>query len=203
MAYRDAQAALKALYAMAVTQGGYFTTKQAGNAGYTKQHIDYHVSVGNFERVKRGLFRLPTIPRDEHDEFIRLSLWSRGRDDAPQAVVSHESALALHELSDMLPGKVHLTVPRSFRKQPPRNCQLHKGELGPKDVLARSGFRVTTPLRTLIDVAADSTVPTEQLELAIQDAVDKGMVTRRKLKDAAAQAGPDRRLNAAAQKALG
>jgi len=202
MTYRDAQSALKTLYAVAVTQGGYFTTKQAGTAGYTKQHIDYHVSAGNFERVERGLFRLPTIPMNEHDEFIRLSLWSRGRDDVPQAVVSHESALALHDLSDMLPGKVHLTVPRTFRKEPPRNCQLHKGELAPKDVVARSGFRVTTPLRTLIDVAAGDTVPTEQLELAVKDAVDKGMVTRRKLSDAAAQAGSDSRLNAVVQAVL-
>ena len=96
--------------------------------------------------------------------------------------MSHGSALALHDLSDLLPGKVHLIVPRTFRKQPPRNSQLHRGQLGPKDVLARSGFRVTRPLRTLIDVAAENTVPAEQLELAVQDAVDKGMVTRRKLK---------------------
>ncbi len=203
MAYRDTKQALRDLTELATTQGGYFTAKQAEKAGYDYPHLTYHIERGNFERVDHGLYRIPTIPRDEHDEFIRLSLWSRGRDDVPQAVVSHESALALHELSDMLPGKVHLTVPRTFRKQPPRNCQLHKGELGPKDVLARSGFRVTTPLRTLIDVAAENTVPTEQLELAVQDAVDRGMVTRRKLKDAAAQSGSNSRLNAAAQKALG
>lgn len=203
MIYRNAQAARKALYAVAATQGGYFTTKQAGAAGYTKQHIDYHVSVGNFERVERGLFRLPTIPRDEHDEFIRLSLWSRGRDDVPLAVVSHESALALHDLSDIVPGKVHLTVPRTFRKEPPSNCELHRGQLTAKECATRNGFRVTTPLRTLIDVAAKNTVPGEQLELAVQDAVDKGMVTIRKLKDAAAQAGADTRLHAIVQKALG
>lgn len=203
MAYRDTKQALRDLTELATAQGGYFTAKQAEKAGYDYPHLAYHIDRGNFERIDHGLYRIPTIPRDEHDEFIRLSLWSRSRDDAPQAVVSHESALALHDLSDMLPGKVHLTVPRSFRKQSPRNCQLHKGELGPKDVLARSGFRITTPLRTLIDVAADSTVPTEQLELAVRDAVDKGMVTRRKLKDAAAQAGPDSRFLAAAQKVLG
>jgi hypothetical protein len=102
----------------------------------------------------------------------------------------------------MLPGKVHLTVPRTFRKQPPSNCELHRDQLTAKDCVARSGFRVTTPLRTLIDIAAENTVPGEQLELAVKDAVDKGMVTLRKLKDAAAQAGTVRRLNAAVQKAL-
>lgn len=59
---------------MATTQGGYFTAKQAGEVGYTKQHIAYHVAAGKFGRVERGLFRLPTIPMDVYDEFIRLSL---------------------------------------------------------------------------------------------------------------------------------
>ncbi len=199
---RDAQSALRALYDVAAAQGGYFTAKQAARVGYAKQHIAYHVAAGNFERIERGLFRLPTIPRSEHDEFIRLSLWSRGRDDVPQATVSHESALALHELCDVLPGKVHLTVPRTFRKQPPANCRLHRGRLAPVDTSARSGFRVTTPLRTLIDVAAEDTVPAEQLELAVREAFDKGMVTLRRIKDAAQQAGPDRRLRDAVEKAL-
>lgn len=202
MSYRDAQSALRALYEVAAAQGGYFTAKQAGGVGYTKQHIAYHVAAGNFERVERGLFRLPTIPMDEYDEFIRLSLWSRGRDDVPQAVVSHESSLALHELSDVLPGKVHLTVPRTFRKQPPSNCQLHRGQIDSGDTSARDGFLVTTPLRTLVDVATENTVSTEQLELAVREAVDKGMVTLNSIKQAAAQAGSGSRLQAAVEKAL-
>ena len=202
MNYRDAQSALRALYEVAATQGGYFTAKQAAEVGYTKQHVAYHVAAGNFVRVERGLFRLPTIPVDECDEFIRLSLWSRGRDDVPQAVISHESALALHELSDMLPGKVHLTVPRTFRKQPPGNCQLHRGQLDAGDTAARNGFRVTTPLRTLIDVAAENTVPTEQLELAVRDAIDKGMVTVRRIKEAADGAGDNGRLQVIVERVL-
>lgn len=201
--YRDTKQALRSLTGLATSQGGYFTAKQAEKAGYGYPHLTYHIDRGNFERVGRGLYRIPTVPRDEHDEFIRLSLWSRGRDDVPRAVVSHTSALALHDLSDMLPGRVHLTVPRGFRKQPPGNCQLHRGPLGPDDVVARNGFRVTTPRRTLIDVAAERTVPGEQLELAVQEAFDKGMVSRRRLQDAAAEVGADSRLNAVVQKALG
>lgn len=203
MAYRNSKQALRDLTELATTQGGYFTAKQAEKAGYDYSHLTYHIDRGNFERIDHGLYRIPTIPLNENDEFIRLSLWSRGRDDVPQAVVSHESAIALHELSDMLPGKVHLTVPPTFRKKPPGNCRLHKGRLEARDYLLRNGFRVTTPLRALIDVAAEKTVPSEQLELAVKDAVDKGIVALRKLKDAAAQAGTDSRLNATVRKALG
>ena len=107
----------EALFALATSQGGYFTTKQAKEAGYGYKHLDYHETAGNFERVHHGLYRLPTVPISDHDEFIRLSLWSRNQKDEPQAVVSHESALVLHELSEVLPGKIHLTVPPRFRKR--------------------------------------------------------------------------------------
>ena len=80
MPYRDTQTARRALYRTAARQGGYFTAKQAQAAGYPKQHVAYHAMVGNFERVERGLFRLPSVPPSEHDDLIRLSLWSRGRE---------------------------------------------------------------------------------------------------------------------------
>ena len=116
MPYRDNQQALRALYAVATTQGGYFTAKQAGGAGYGIRHLDYHAKTGNFERISHGLYRLPTIPLSEHDDLIRLSLWSRDRSDRPQAVASHITALELHHLSDVLPTKIHLTVPRPSEK---------------------------------------------------------------------------------------
>jgi hypothetical protein len=95
MKYRDTHESLKALYALAATQGGYFTAKQAAAAGYDYSHLAYHLEAGNFERASHGLYRLPTIPTGEHDDLIRLSLWSRDRQDEPQAVVSHASALYL------------------------------------------------------------------------------------------------------------
>ena len=194
MAYRDTQQALRALTAVAATQGGYFTAQQAEQAGYDFNHLTYHVSRANFERVGRGLYRMPTIPLSEHDDLIRLTLWSRGRDDAPQAVVSHESALSLHELSDILPGRVHLTVPRSFRRNAPPECALHKGDLTEKDSTAWGAFRVTTPLRTLVDVASENSVPTEQLERAVRDALERGLVVLSKLRVAAKAAGQHSRL---------
>lgn len=194
MAYRDTQKALHALTAVAAVQGGYFTAQQAEQAGYEFNHLTYHVNRGNFERVGRGLYRIPTIPLSEHDDLIRLTLWSRGRDDVPQAVVSHESALSLHELSDMLPGKVHLTVPRSFRRPAPPECVLHKDDLADTDSTAWGAFRVTTPLRTLTDVASKGAVPTEQLERAVRDALESGLVVRSKLRTAAEAADPHSRL---------
>ena len=117
---RSRKDAALALAALAHEQGGYFTTKQAIQAGYGYKHLDYHETAGNFERVAHGLYRLPTVPPAELDDLIRLILWSRNQKYVPQAVVSHESALILHDLTELLPDRVHLTVPATFRKRAPR-----------------------------------------------------------------------------------
>ena len=179
MKYRDTQRARWALHAVATTQGGYFTARQADEAGYGNRHLDYHTGAGNFERVGRGLYRLPTIPLDEHDELIRLNLWSRDGCDQPQAVASHDTALAFHQLSDVLPVQLHLTVPPSFRKASPSDMVvLHRAVLAPDDVQEAAGFRVTSPGRTLLDVAGDPSFSREQLDKALADAVARGLVQR-------------------------
>ncbi len=183
----------RSLFSKALEQGGYFTAKQAREAGYDYPHLDYHVSTGNFERVEHGLYRLTSLPPGEHDDLVRLTLWSRNRQDEPQAVASHESALALHELSELLPTKIHLTVPPTFRKDPPEGCVLHRARFAPKDIEERAGFRVTVPLRTLLDVAAGG-VPEEQLQKAVADALARGLVRRNKLLETAKKSPRSQRL---------
>lgn len=180
---RSTRDSARLLASVARGQEGYFTAKQAIEAGYNYPHLEYHVTAGNFERVEHGLYRLSNVPPGENDDLVRLSLWSRNQKDEPQAVASHETALVLHDLTDLLPGTIHLTVPRSFRKAPPEGCVLHKAALLPAEVEERAGFRVTTPLRTLID-AATGGVSTEQLEKAVSDALARGLVRRKMLEDA-------------------
>lgn len=182
---RSTREASRALSVIASSQGGYFTTKQAREAGYGYKHLDYHETAGNFDRVEHGLYRLPTVPHSEHDKLIRLTLWSRNRNDEPQAVVSHESALVLHDLSELLPGEIHLTVPLKFRKAAPSGCILHRAILSDRDVEERAGFWVTSVLRTLLD-AAEGDVSEEQLEKGVFDALARGLV-RRKALDVAAR----------------
>jgi hypothetical protein len=190
---RSSRDAGRSLFSKALEQGGYFTAKQARKAGYDYSHLDYHVSAGNFERVAHGLYRLTNLPPGEHDDLVRLTLWSRDRQDEPQAVVSHESALVLHELSELLPAEIHLTVPPAFRKEPPAGCVLHKARLTPKDIEERAGFRVTVPLRTMLDVAA-SRVPKVQLQKAVADALARGLVRRKQFLEAAKKSPRSQRL---------
>jgi len=152
------------------------------------------VKAGNFERVERGLFRLPTVALSEYDDLIRLSLWSRGRDDRPQAVVSQETALGVHGLGELLPKHTHLTVPRSFRKKAPARCLPHKADLASDEAEQREGFRVTKPLRTLVDVAGTERVSQDQLNQIVAQALSEGLVRRAKLDAVVRQEPPHSRL---------
>jgi hypothetical protein len=118
--------------------------------GGEDEHL--RVSLGQVQPL-RQFYRLTSLPPGEHDDLVRLALWSRNRQDEPQAVVSHESALVLHDLSELLPAEIHLTVPPTFRKEPPAGCVLHRGRLAPKDIEERAGFQVTVPLRSATSAA--------------------------------------------------
>lgn len=195
MSYRPAKAAFRKLFALAQSQGGYFTAKQAAEIGYSYPHLDYHVGAGNFERVGHGIYRLPEIALNEHDDLIRLAFWSRDRNDHPQVVASHQTALTVHDLSDLLPSKIHLTVPKTFRKKAPKGVVLHRSTLAPTDIDEREGFMVTTPLRTILDIASDEGVSEEHLRKAIVEALDRGLVRRSSLTAVARKPSPASRLS--------
>jgi len=193
---RDSQENARALYQVAAAQGGYFTAAQARQAGYAYSQQHFHVSRGNWLKIERGLFRLRDFPSREREDLIRWSLWSRNQKGVPQAVVSHDTALTVHDLSDVMPARVHLTVPPGFRKKVPPGCVLYKATLVSKDVEPRTGYRVTTPLRTILDVA-DSTLSPEHLNRAVRDALERGLVRRRTLETAPCTPDARRRLDQA------
>jgi predicted transcriptional regulator of viral defense system len=128
------------------------------------------------------LFRLGRYPEGKDEDLVRLYLWSRDREGEPQAIFSHETALRLHCLSDLMQEKVHLSVPKGFRKRPPRGVVLHKTDLPEADSEDWDGFRATTPLRTILDVARSCEVSPEHLESAVREAVARGLVRRKRLR---------------------
>ncbi|MEW6232663.1 MAG: hypothetical protein AB1566_10175 [Chloroflexota bacterium] len=104
------------------------------------------------------------------------------------AVVSHESALDLLGLSDVIPDAVHLTVPRSKRHLPLLpGAMIHttSRKLRPGDRIVRDGVSLTSAARTILDATEAGTAP-EQIEMAVVQAIERGLVTKQQLlKDAA------------------
>lgn len=166
------------LFARAAEQAGYFTAAQAKAIGYSYQAQAHHVGAGNWLRIDRGLFRLAEWVPDLHDYLARWALWSKGR-----GVVSHETALSVHSIGEFESRRVDLTVPPGFTMRD-RAVKLHYADLPPSDVLQYTGFRITNPTRSIIDVA--SLAPDEeQLDRAIAEAKERGMISIRTLRSRA------------------
>lgn len=196
MAYQSGKPIQREIAALAARQGGYFTARQAEELGYERRRLAYHVAAGNFERVDRGLYRLPALPLSEHDDLVRATFWSRDIDDKPQATVSHRTALALHGLSDLFAGAIHLTVPPGFRKRPPKGWVLHRAKLANTEREEREGYWITTPLRTLLDASSSDDVGDDELAKAVDDAIEQGIVNHKKLAQAATKSATKRLLRA-------
>ena len=126
--HREAQ---RRLFEIAEAQQGFFTTKQAKAAGFAENTHSYHVKVGNWIREYRGIYRLALFPMAEHPDRVKWALWSRNRNEAPEGVYSHQTALSLYELSDLNPAKLHMTVPAHFRRNSeiPGILGLHYADL--------------------------------------------------------------------------
>ncbi len=162
-----------ALTALAAEQGGYFAASQARTHGVSYQLLEYAVRQGRFERERRGLYHLTHHPRDAHDDLILDWLWSER-----QGVASHETALSLYRLSDVLPRWRHLTVPASWqdrRLRVPRGLVLHHADLAPEDLDWSGVLRITRPLRTLQDCRVAGLSP-DLLDAAVQEAVARGLL---------------------------
>jgi hypothetical protein len=168
------QTDLPGLEMLALHQGGYFDRGDAHTHGLGDDLLSYHVKAGRFERLYPGVFRLRIAPVSRHDDLLLAWVWSNYR-----ATISHESALALFQLSDILPSQIHLTVPPSFRREP-HAFKLHWATLSDEDVTTYEGLPVTTPARTIADAAAWGSDP-EQVRLAARQAVQRGLATSHQL----------------------
>ncbi len=110
-------------------------------------------------------------------------MWSNYR-----GAISHESALLLYDLSDVLPSRVHLTVPLQFNRSAPASYVIHRARLHPDEITIREGISVTTPARTIVDAAAYGTDP-EQVQLAVRQALDRALTSEAALRSAAGRSG--------------
>ena len=173
------------LFEVAESQQGYFTSADAKKLGYDYPHQHFHVKQGNWIRVDHGIYRLKKFPAAAHEDLMRWWLWSRKR-----AVISHETAAALYDLGDLLPAKFHLTVPADFRKSPTKSLVLHKADLSDTEIEKRDDLPVTTPLRTILDLAR-SHLDDERLSAITRDAIQKGLLNRRELLEALAKVPKD------------
>lgn len=174
MSNPDSRPDLPGLETLALEQGGYFDRRDALDHRVSDRMLAHYVGSGRFERLNPGVFRLRTAPYSAHDDLLLAWVWSNYR-----GAVSHESALALYQLSDVMPTRVQLTVPPGFRRGTMR-YDLHWSTLSSDETVEYEGVRVTTPARAIIDAAATGTGP-EQIHKAVDQALRRALLSSTQL----------------------
>lgn len=162
------------LVELAAEQHGYVTTRDARDIGVDPVQLRLLAARGRLERAGRGVYRVPVLPRGEHDDLAAAVSWTLGR-----GVISHESALMLHALADVNPSRIHLTVPRDNH---PRAAggelyRLHRRGLPASDITSVDAIPVTTVARTIKDYMKTGADP-YQLRAAIERAEAEGVRRR-------------------------
>ncbi len=170
------------LYEIAEAQAGYFTARQAKAAGFSRERLSDNVKNGRFVRITQGIYRLRNFPGSSFEDMFVA--WLRA---GPSAVISHESALAVYELSDVLPAEVHLIVPRTASRRR-KGIRQHTNRLLSDEITKRNGLPITTVERTLADLIAAG-LAEEQIRQAIREALQRGLTDQEKLLRQAERAG--------------
>jgi predicted transcriptional regulator of viral defense system len=168
------------LFELAAGQSGYFTTKQAADAGYSTHLLRKHIHAGRVTRAQRGIYRLVHFPASEHEELVTAWLWSE-----QAGVLSHQTALSLHGLSDVLPAQVHLTLPEAWRQRRfrvPAGVALHHADVALEERSWFGPVPATNAGRTLSDCAKHGLSP-ELLRQAAHQALRRGLVISSELGD--------------------
>ena len=159
------------LLTTAAAQHGYFTTEQAAEHGISRRALTWRAQHGSAERIAHGLYRLPHWPIAAADELHALQAI------APFGTFSHDTALTLLRLTDIIPSTIHFTIPETSRLRPRPGITLHRSRHAAKaDRTLRDGLWVSTARRALLDAAREGADP-DQLVSAARDARDRAMLT--------------------------
>ncbi|MGA9873465.1 MAG: type IV toxin-antitoxin system AbiEi family antitoxin [Rhodococcus sp. (in: high G+C Gram-positive bacteria)] len=154
---------------LASGQDGYFTTEQAAVLGFDASAVQGNIAVGDWVKVERNLCRLADWPHNDLEQFAMWCAWFGG-----DAVISHQSAAELHGFGHLHPQFVHVSAFTNLKLTDTR-LAVHRLQLTPHDFESTGAFRITTPVRTVLDLAAGG-ISQITLDEVVGDAVAIGRV---------------------------
>lgn len=168
----------KDLVEVANSQYGYVTPADARSVGANRDYLDHLTDRDQVHRVARGLYRIPSVPVADLDPYMEAVLWV-GED----AVVSHDSVLALHNLAYANPKAIRVTTPRRVRKSdPPLPIEIITRKLHPGEITYFEGIPCTTVARALVD--SRGLVMRDRLVAAAHEALDEGLLLKEEFEQA-------------------
>ena len=162
------------LWDIALDQYGYVTTKNARDLEIHHGELARLARRGKLVRVAHGVYRFGEFPTTGRDEYMLAVLWTGN----PDAALSHETALAVHDLCDVNPNVIHLSVPQDARikRQGGEGYVIHPEALRGDQIGWWEGIRTVTE-KTAIEQGIATGVPVHLLEQAIRAARARGRIS--------------------------
>jgi predicted transcriptional regulator of viral defense system len=174
--------AFTTLLGRAQQQYGFLTPDDARELHIDPTQLRLMAARHTLEHVGHGLYRMPMVPVTQLDAYMEAVLWVGRR-----GVLSHETALDLHELCDVNPSAIHLTVPSGFRtrKAVPEIYRLHRFDLGPAEVDWHEGIPIVIPEQAILG-GIEQALGWQLIDQAIETARARGLITKPVAKQLAA-----------------
>ena len=166
--------ALRFVARIAANQHGVISFAQLAGAGVSPAMIDRRVRAGHLHRLYRGVYAVGHTDLSREGRWLAAVLaYGKG------AVLSHESAAHLWNMSPRSPSLIHVTVPGRNGRARRNGIALHRPvTLSPRDVTSRHNIPVTTPVRTRRDLGWDKAPTRSGLERAFLRLLDEHRIPR-------------------------
>jgi hypothetical protein len=157
-----------ALARLAAPQHGVVTRIQLLNAGFNVNAIEYRLRIGRLHQLHRGVYAVGHRPPSPHARAMAAVLAC-----GPGAVLSHQSAAVLWEIVPRRQGLIDVTA-RSHHQH--RGIRAHRSKtLRRQDITRHYGIPITTPARTLHDLAR--VLPSHSLTRAVNEARIRNLIS--------------------------
>jgi predicted transcriptional regulator of viral defense system len=150
--------------ALAARQHGVVTTRQLAALGLPQRAVSHRAAAGRLHRVHRGVYAVghPILTANGHRMAAVLAC-------GPGAALSHASAAALWEIRPSSATRVDVSVRGAGGRAKRPRIRVHRApSLRADEITEHQAIRVTTPARTLLDLAAQ--LPRRALERALDQA---------------------------------
>lgn len=147
---------------LAARQHGRITTQQLRNCGVSAKSIERAVEAGRLFRVHEGVYALGHLAPSREAEWHGAVLAG-----GPGAVLSYRCAAAAFRIRDSVGSRIDVTIPPGSHRERP-GIFLHRAVLEPFEIAEWQGIPITTPSRTMVDLACHLRPDEEAIEWALR-----------------------------------
>lgn len=159
------------LYDRALDQYGYVTTRDAEDLEVPPVELRKIAHRGGVEHVAYGLYRFEDVPRTGRDQFMEAVLRV-----GPEAYLSRDAVLALHDLGLVNPRRIQVGTPKRARPRLPESIEVIQQRLDPRELTVYEGIPSATVARALLDCRG--LAMGERLADAAREAARRGLLRR-------------------------